>query len=143
MTAGKRNNQKAQRIAAKEKRARTLELRKAGITYQEISDALGIPLSSVGRYVQQGIAEWQKQTEQDAGEIVALEIARIDRMLRGLWNRAKAGDDAAVDRVIKLMDRRAKLLGLDKPAKVAPTDPTGDKPAELNISINWGPDNAP
>ena len=35
---------------------------------------------------------------------------------------------SAVDRAVKLMERRAKLLGLDAPTKVAPTNPNGDQP---------------
>lgn len=37
---------------------------------------------------------------------------------------------AAVDRVLKIAERRAKLLGLDLPTKVALTDPTGEKEAQ-------------
>lgn len=34
---------------------------------------------------------------------------------------------AAIDRLIKIQERRAKLFGLDKPTKVASTDPDGKK----------------
>lgn len=37
---------------------------------------------------------------------------------------------AAIDRLLKIQERRSKLLGLDKPTKVAPTNPNGDKPAQ-------------
>lgn len=128
MSAEKRNKQKAQRTRAAEGRAKALELRKAGASYHEISETLGVPLSTVGRWVKEGIVRWQKQTEQDAGEIVTLETNRLDRMLMGFWSRAKAGDDAAVDRVLRIMERRAKLLGLDAPSKIAPTSPDGTVP---------------
>lgn len=36
---------------------------------------------------------------------------------------------AALDRALKVMERRAKLLGLDMPTKTAITDPTGEKEA--------------
>ena len=36
---------------------------------------------------------------------------------------------AAIDRLLKIQERRSKLLGLDKPTKIAPTNPDGDKPA--------------
>lgn len=36
---------------------------------------------------------------------------------------------AAIDKSLKLMERRAKLLGLDAPTKTAFTNPTGDKEA--------------
>ena len=38
---------------------------------------------------------------------------------------------AAVDRALRIMERRAKLLGLDAPTKVAATNPNGDKEACL------------
>lgn len=57
----------------------------------------------------------------------ALQLERLEEMHFGLWNLAINGDHTAVDRIIKIMDRQAKLLGLDSPSKFAPTDPTGEQ----------------
>ena len=38
---------------------------------------------------------------------------------------------AAMDRLLKISERRARLMGLDAPTKTALTDPSGDKPMEL------------
>lgn len=38
---------------------------------------------------------------------------------------------AAMDRLLKIGERRARLLGLDAPTKTALTDPTGEKPMEI------------
>ena len=43
---------------------------------------------------------------------------------------------AAIDRAIKLMERRARLLGLDAPTKMAPTNPEGDKPYVVTIQAS-------
>jgi len=43
---------------------------------------------------------------------------------------------AAIDRAIKLMERRARLLGLDAPTKIAPTNPDGDKPYVVTIQAS-------
>lgn len=40
---------------------------------------------------------------------------------------------AAVDRLLKIDESERKLLGLDKPTKIAPTDPDGKKPASFVI----------
>lgn len=37
---------------------------------------------------------------------------------------------ASIDRLLKIQERRARLLGLDKPTKVAPTNPDGSKEAK-------------
>ena len=46
-----------------------------------------------------------------------LEAARLDAMLLPLWRRVQQGDERAVDRALKIMERRARLLGLDAPSK--------------------------
>lgn len=50
---------------------------------------------------------------------------------------AAIGDDAprlaAIDRLLKIQERRARLLGLDKPTKVAPTTPDGEKTASFVV----------
>jgi len=47
---------------------------------------------------------------------------------------------AAIERLISIMDRRAKLHGLDMPSKMALTDPTGEKPYDpLHVYM---PDNS-
>lgn len=43
-------------------------------------------------------------------------------MIGVLWPRVLKGDYLAMDRAIKLMERRAKLLGLDAPTKSEATD---------------------
>ena len=43
----------------------------------------------------------------------------------------------AIDRMLRIMDRRAKLLGLDMPTKVAPTTPDGEQSASTEESARW------
>ena len=40
---------------------------------------------------------------------------------------------AAIDRLLKIQERRARLLGLDKPTKVASTSPDGEKQASFVV----------
>lgn len=40
---------------------------------------------------------------------------------------------AAIDRLLKIQERRARLLGLDKPTKVAQTNPEGTKAAPTAV----------
>jgi hypothetical protein len=58
-----------------------------------------------------------------AEELRALQDERLNRMLAGLWNSAATGDVAAVDRVLKIMERQARLHGLDAPTR---TEVTGE-----------------
>lgn len=51
-------------------------------------------------------------------EYRGLEAARLNELQRAVWPLAVAGDIAAVTACIRIIDRRAKLLGLDAPVLV-------------------------
>jgi hypothetical protein len=94
---------------AKTKQA--IELRIAGHSWQEIATKLGFAgKSGAFKLVQNALRE---QLREPAEELRQIEFVRLEAMTLGLWKRAKRGDVGAIDRVLKLMDRRAKLLGLD------------------------------
>ena len=71
--------------------------------------------------------------QEPADELRKVELERIDAMWEKVWWQIKSGDHKAVNVLLKLMDRRAKLLGLDMPAKIAHTDPTGKEPAAFKL----------
>jgi hypothetical protein len=47
-----------------------------------------------------------------------LELDRLDNLQRTYWQPAVAGNLRAADFVLRVIDKRAKLLGLDAPLKV-------------------------
>lgn len=101
-------------IAIAKKRGEALEYRLAGWSFRAIGEAMGC--SAQRAYVL--VEEALKATLNDPAETVrTLELVRLDEMMIGAFDAAKNGDGAAVDRVLKIMDRRAKLLGLDAPEK--------------------------
>jgi DNA-binding CsgD family transcriptional regulator len=125
-------------IAVHEKERQALELRKAGATFDEIADALGMSKNGVWKAVTRAL---KSMTAEPAEELRSLEVARLDTMQRGLWNDARKGKVAAVDRVIKISERRSKLLGLDAPTKAEVTGKdgapinTGDPTPQLAASL--------
>ena len=113
-SAGYRTSAKA--IRAVERQRAALDLRKAGKSLQEIADALGYR-SHKGAH--EAIKAALVAMLQDAtDEVRRLEVARLDALLAGIWSEATGGKLFAIDRVLMIMDRRAKLLGLDAPQKV-------------------------
>jgi hypothetical protein len=87
--------------------AKAAELHLAGITTGKIAEQLGITPVVAKKAVAAGLAE--RAGTADASEEVLTEIARIDAMIAGQWARARRGDKDAVDRVLKLGERREKL----------------------------------
>ena len=101
-------------LSAIEKQLEALEMRKAGLPYQKIADALGYSNHSGARKAV--IAAMKKTLREPAEEVRELEIARLDDLINAIWHfRAKP---EYLDRILKIMERRSKLLGLDAPTKL-------------------------
>ena len=122
------NKTHARRIEAQEKRRKAVELRRAGVSYAQIAAQLDMARSSVHKTVSKALAELQADLDDQARLLQAQEADRLDHLQVKLWARALGGDVAAIDKVLKLMERRARLLGLDQPLRVAPTTPDGRHP---------------
>lgn len=142
-------------ITAAERRRRALALRQEGKTFQVIADELGITRGGAYKSVQAGLMEVTEKYRETADEVLVLELERLDFMLDKMMAflnvdvaeviqeaadqegetvdysamaRLASSQFVAVERVLKIMERRAKYLGLDKPTKIAPTDPGGENP---------------
>lgn len=107
-------------LAARESAMQALKLRRAGASFQAISEQLGFADESgarkavkalMGKYEYESVVEARK-----------FDLERLDQMLLGtgkggLLQLAIAGNFGAIDRVLRVMERRAKLLGLDAPTR--------------------------
>src|SRR5205823_5555376 len=56
--------------------------------------------------------------EEPASMVRQLELERLDALQKSLWGKALAGDMPALDRILRIMERRSGLLGLDAPARL-------------------------
>jgi hypothetical protein len=110
-----------------ERRVKAFNLRKAGATYRDIAKQLEVEHSTIVQDVKAVMKELQKEQLVEADSYRAMELERLDAMQTQMWSQVQKGNQGAVDRVLRIMERRSKLLGLDAPTKVAPTDPTGQK----------------
>lgn len=118
------------RIRTAERRAQCVALRLAGATYPAIAAQVGITPRAAYEHVKQHMEETARKSGEDATALRALENERLDRMQMGIWNRAINGDETAIDRVLKIIERRSRINGTDAPTKVAPTTPDGMEPYE-------------
>lgn len=137
----------ARRLKAKEKQALALDLRKQGLTYSQIGEEMGVRKSTAHDYVSKALADLAKTCTEEAEQVRDIEIHRLDGLyLKALEalvraeelaeqyrSRISASNDPALvkawssaERVIldaerrclDVMERRAKLLGLDSAQKV-------------------------
>jgi len=115
-------------VETAERDEQILALRRRCWSYRRIASALGISKNTALRVVHAYLAEIASETKCNAELLRSAEIDRIDSCIAAVWDQVEQGHLGAVDRVVRLGERRAKLLGLDMPTKIAPTTPEGDEP---------------
>ena len=104
------------RLAAVSRQRQALELRAAGHRYEEIASRLGYRgRNGAYKAVMAGI----QRTLQEPAEVVRkMELHRLDQLWRAVWPKVAAGELPAVDRALRIMERRAAYLGLDAPKAI-------------------------
>jgi hypothetical protein len=101
------------RALAAARRARAVDLRTAGLTYDEIATELGYASrGTVYRIVAEAL---RAQTAEAVGELRSLEVERLDSLQLAVWQRAMDGDVASVREAARCIMARCRLLGLDGP----------------------------
>jgi hypothetical protein len=98
------------------KEAKVLDLRRAGFTFQRIAEEVGYNQASGAQRAYNRIMA--RNIPQAPEEHRQQELDRLDRMQVALWPRAMKGDDKAINTIIRLMERRARLVGIDAPTRI-------------------------
>lgn len=110
----------ARRVETATQRDEALRLRLDGKTYSAVGAAMGVDRAYAHRLVQDAIAAIPKEA---AEQVLAMEMERLDAIFGGAIEAATGGDPMSARTCLAVMDRRAKYLGLDKPAPAAPQGP--------------------
>jgi len=101
------------RALAAARRARAVELRTAGLTYDRIAAELGYAnRGTVYRVVAEAL---KAQTMDAVGELRSLEVERLDHVQLAMWQKAMDGDVPSAIAVVRCIMARCRLLGLEGP----------------------------
>lgn len=104
------------------RRKDVLALRLKGFSTPQIAEKLHCGQTTVKRQLMKALASLAAETQEMAAYERDVDLARIDALLPDLMDRAESGDLDAVDRLEKLLKRRAAMLGYDMPVKIERTD---------------------
>jgi hypothetical protein len=103
-------------------------LRLAGASYAEIAEALGLSDAIEARNIVERDLATRSGDEADRAALREEEAARIMRLLRGVWQKATDPNNpehlVAARVALSMVDRHARLLGLDMPTEVVVYTPT-------------------
>lgn len=120
------------------KELKVLELRRAGFTFQRIAEEVGYATPSGAQRALERVMT--RNVPQAPEEFRWQELDRLDRMQVALWPRAMKGDDRAIGTIVRLMERRARLVGIDAPqriqAEVVNYDGTRDIDGDIERIVN-------
>ena len=123
------------RVHAKQQKVlAALALRRQGHSYRSIGDQLGCSDVEALRMVKGALARAEILVKEEAQEVTALELIRLDEMSKGISTSAEKGDPRLIETMLKIMDRRAHYLGLDAPAK----QEVGGKDGPVTYEIRIG-----
>lgn len=105
----------AKKVEMAKRRKRVAEELKAGKTYEQIAELLDVCQATICKDVKAILKATASVTQEAIEDWKKLQNMRIETMHGAVWEKAKEGDIQAITTVLKLMDRQARLLGLDAP----------------------------
>lgn len=111
-----------------EREVACLELRKSGLSYRAIAAQLNISKSGAHNAIVRALGRLNAKNAEETRDLRMLEAERLDDLLGNLWpNRQRP---IYVDRILRIMERRARLFGLDAPTRA---EISADATATLTI----------
>lgn len=93
------------------------EMRLNGFTQEAIARQLEISQQTVSKELKKIRNIWRDRCALSYDEHVSQAVARYDQLAEALAPRIAMGQAVAIDTAIRLEDRRARLLGIDKPVE--------------------------
>ncbi len=111
---GHKSAASADKVRARELEIKALEYRKSGASYEQISRALGVSKAGAWKAVKRGLANLNKECAERAKEVRQIETLRLDKMWNSIYEDVLLGDPRAINTALRIMERRARLWGLDE-----------------------------
>lgn len=122
------------KIAGVEKRQRAVSLRRGGASFDQIAKTMNCSRTMAYKMVSCELQKLAEETKEETGHLRLLELERLDRIFIPVYDGALGGDLPSVDRCLKIIDQRCKLLGLNMPVCIATTDSQGN---DILVSREW------
>lgn len=131
MTTSKRGRKSGQKnlneAAAMDRACQAFALRRAGLGYAAIAVELGCSAPTAKSCVDQWLGFMAEHLREDHADVLAIEVDRLDGLTETYYPLALAGDGKAAEVVLRVMERRARYLGLDAKIDDANKDGSGLK----------------
>jgi len=111
-------NEKGNTERKAELKKKAYQLRIAGLSYRKIGEQLGINFQTAFNYVKETLDNLRRDCTELAETYRDMELVRLDEMQTAIYTKILKGDLNAIDRLLRVMERRSRLLGLDAPKQI-------------------------
>jgi hypothetical protein len=112
------------------------ELLDAGLKQRDIAEHVGVSLSQVNRDVAWLRKQWREEQIEHIESVMVADLHRLETAISAIWPSVIGGSPGltlqATDRLVKLIETRAKILGYSAPAKIDVTS-GGDKVGPITV----------
>lgn len=136
----------AQRAETAKRRTQAVALRLAGMELALIQQKLGYAsVAAASKDIKRAMEAHLANQERSTEMLLTLELARLDRLQAGHWAAATGGSQRSAEVVLKVIDRRIRLLKLDSadPSGARARSLLGDLAAALKVAVeNLPPEGA-
>jgi hypothetical protein len=105
------------RVRILQRRRDIAHLLVGGARVSTIADRLGVSRSTVSDDVQVIFREWRRETVLQADRAMLLDLQRCDEWLEALSPKARNGNLDAIATGLKILGRRARMIGYDAPER--------------------------
>jgi hypothetical protein len=91
-----------------------VKLRRGGLTWDLIGERVGLTPSGAYNAYERAL---RRVILEDVNAIRQIETERLDLAQSAIWGKVLQGDNVSIGNLLRIMERRAKLLGLDQPLR--------------------------
>lgn len=101
-----------------EKKHQALELKKAGFSDRQIAVKLGVKTMRVSKWFKDELKKRNQRNADSMDELIMIQNMQLDELIKAFWDSAcKHQNYKAAELMVKFLERKAKLHGMDAPEK--------------------------
>lgn len=123
-----------------ERRAKAYDLRTMGKSYPSIAKELGVSAATVRKDIK---AYMDYLPRENAIELRDMELDKLNRMELALQKKALGGNTQAINTIVRIMQHRAELMGLDRIENNDGLESAKDAMIQIVNALMQGPDGKP
>lgn len=113
----------AKELTTREKKLQVMELKKAGWSNRQIAVKFGMKPNTIKKWISDELRYLREKCSESLMEMIEIQSMQYDEVLRSFWEDAiEHRNYRAADIILRVWERKAKLLGLDAPEKQVRVD---------------------